>query len=261
MFRRHGMGLRALVSAAVVLAGLAAAPSLAQVLLQPVVLELSPRQRSAMLVVTLSDRAAAPVRLQAQALRWEQDREGRSLTQATDDLLVSPPIADLRPGQRQVFRVALRNPHPLPQEAAYRLVLEDVAAAPVDESGQPLVGLNIRMRYDLPLMVGAAAKPVSMVRWKPCPPEPSLAEAPKQGVAEACVRLRNAGTRRIRVQALQLAGDGWQQSFAIKEGATVLAGAEREWRVPLPDAGPGPLRDVQVQTTRGDNPPSQPGGF
>lgn len=228
----------------------------AQVLLQPVVLELSPRQRSVIVSVSLSDKAVTPIRLQAELLLWRQDSQGKAVTEPNDDLLISPSIADLKPGQRQVFRVAVRNPRPLPQEATYRLILEDIAEAPLDEAGKPLAGINIRMRYDIPVLVAPTGKPVESVRWKPCSPTAAASDA-----AQACVRVRNAGNRRIKVQSLQLAGDGWQQSLAIGEGGTLLAGSEREWRLPSGVAQGGSPRDVQVLTARGDKLQAEPGGF
>lgn len=233
-------------------AGLASA----QVLLQPVVLEMSPRQRTVVVSVTLSDKAAAPLRLQAQLLRWSQDTEGRSVTEPTEELLVSPPIADLQPGKRQVFRVAVRNARPLREEAAYRLVLEDIAEPPTDESGKPMPGVNIRMRYDMPVMLAATGKVTQALQWKPCAAPP-----PGPRMAEACVRVRNAGNRRIKVQEMQLAGDGWRQALAVKENATILAGAERELRVPLQGARGGAVKEVRLQTAHGENLQAEPGGF
>ena len=245
-----------IAAASAMLACLAGGIAHAQVLLQPVVLELSPRQRSVIVSVSLSDKAVAPIRLQAELLLWRQDIQGKAVTEPNDDLLISPSIADLKPGQRQVFRVAVRNPRPLPQEATYRLILEDIAEAPVDEAGKPLPGISIRMRYDMPVMVAAAGKPIQSVRWKRC-----ASTAATRGPAEACVRVRNTGNRRIKVQSLQLAGDGWLQSLAIADRGTLLAGSEREWRVPLGGASGGSLRDVQVLTARGDRLQAEPGDF
>ncbi len=97
-----------------------------QMLIRPVVVELAARQRAAAISVTLGDTARAPVRLQAELLRWTQDLEGRPITVASNDLIVSPPLVELQPGQRQVIRVALRAA-PSNEELAYRLILEDVA--------------------------------------------------------------------------------------------------------------------------------------
>lgn len=253
---RIGGAVRALTIALAMVAALAPIEAQAQVLLQPVVLELQPRQRVVVVNVTLSERAPAPVRLQTELLRWNQDPQGRALTSPSDDLLVSPPIADLKPGQRQVFRVAVRNPKPLTEEAAYRLILEDIAPVPLDETGKPRAGLSIRMRYDLPVMVAPSTKATHALRWKPCLPE-AAAGAP---IAQACVRLRNTGNKRVKVQGLELAGEGWQQAMSVGDGGLMLAGAEREWRMPLRAAATAGLREVHVQTAQGES-KAEAGGF
>jgi fimbrial chaperone protein len=221
-----------------------------QVLIQPVVVELAARQRAVAGHVTLGDTARAPVRLQAELLRWTQDREGRPITVASDDLIVSPALAELQPGQRQVFRIALRGA-PSDQELAYRLILEDVAEpAAAATAGAPGMGVSFRMRYDLPVLVAPAAKVRNTLRWSPCPV--AAAKPAAAAPAEACVRVLNAGNRRVKVQTLTLAGDGWQQPLFIKDGENVLVGSEREWHVPLANGQSGELRGVQVQTVRGE---------
>ncbi|MFZ3141440.1 molecular chaperone [Polaromonas sp.] len=239
-------------------------------LINPVLVELGTRQRVVAVTVSLSDTARAPMRLQANLLRWEQDVQGKAVTEPSDDLLVTPPIADLRPGDKQVFRVTLRGVRPAPEELAYRLILEDVAELTAAADSAPGMNIKFRMRYDLPVLVAPIGPLVNTLRWKPCPPEAALASAnvasapAKPTTArspEACVRLLNAGNRRVKVQTLTLTGDNWQQALPLKDGVNVLAGAEREWRVPLQAGQTGALRGAQVNTARGETLQAEAGGF
>lgn len=107
----------------------------AQALISPVVVEFGPRQKIATVHVTLSDKAIKPMRLQAQLLQWRQDVHGAAITQPSDELIVTPRIAELKPGQEQVLRVALRGALPADTERAYRLVLEDIAPPSATEMG------------------------------------------------------------------------------------------------------------------------------
>lgn len=239
------LAARALLAAAAVAGVLFHAAARAQMMFEPVVLELSQRQRIAVLKVSLSEGTPAPVRLQAQLLRWTQDATGQAITEPTDALLVTPPIVDMVPGQRQVFRVAVRAPRPSQDEAAYRLILEDISPEPVDASGHRVPGITIRMRYDLPVMVAPSVPVVQSLRFKTCSAKP--------GVSEACVRIRNAGNKRLRVHTLQLAGEGWQREIAIKEDGLLLTGSEREWRVAVQGADASKLRDVRAIVGRSDN--------
>jgi fimbrial chaperone protein len=231
----------------------------AQVMIRPVVLELGARQRVMAVTVSLSDQADAPVRLQAQVLRWRQDVQGHAVTEPSDDLLVSPPIADVKPGEKQVFRVALRGARPAPEELSYRLILEDVSAP---TTANRAAAVQFQMRYDLPVLVAPVAPVVTALRWKPCPPE-AAKQTPAQTASgvEACVRLLNAGNRRVKVQTLTLAGDNGPQVLSLQEGQNVLSGAEREWRVPLSAARSGVVRGVKVDTALGETLQAEAGGF
>lgn len=230
----------------------------AQMQLQPVVVEMAPRQRVVAVNVTLGGEAPAPVRLQAQLLRWTQDLEGRSITLPSDDLVISPPLAELQPGQRQVFRLALRGaPHA--EESAYRLIFEDVAESAAAAPGAAGMAINFRMRYDLPVLVAPAGKVQNALRWSACPVDPARAVIATP--VQACVRLLNAGNRRVKVKTLTLLGDGWQQALSTLDGETVLVGSQREWHVPLASGQTGALHGVQVLTARGETLQAEPGGF
>lgn len=251
LWRHGGWWAGALLLVALLQMGIASA----QVLITPVVLELGARQRAIAVTVTLSDKASAPMRLQAELLRWRQDAQGAPLTTPSDDLLVSPPIADVQPGGKQVFRVALRGPRPAPEELTYRLILENIAEPEVAADSTPGMMIKFRMRYDLPVLVAPAGPVVNVLRWKPC--EPDVATS----TATACVRLFNAGNRRVKVQTLTLMGDQWQQALSLKDGKNVLAGSEREWHVPLQAGQAGALQGVQVSTARGETLQAEAGGF
>ena len=276
--KRHGPASRCwlpgqgqwLAGAGLAAALLASSLASAQVLINPVVVELGARQRSISVTITLSDKASAPMRLQTELLRWSQDVQGAAVTKASDDLLVSPPIADLQPGGKQVFRVALRGARPATEELTYRLILEDVAEPVAAADSAPGMVIKFRMRYDIPVLLAPAGPVVNALRWKPCPPETALtattpASVPVKPVAgrtnDACIRLLNAGNRRVKVQTLTLTGDNWQQQLPLKDGVNVLAGAEREWRVPLQAGQNGALRGVLVNTARGETLQAEAGGF
>ncbi|MBC5767659.1 fimbrial biogenesis chaperone [Ramlibacter albus] len=244
-----------------------AATAQGQVLIQPVVVQFAAKQKVVAVSLAMSERAAAPMQLQAQVLRWTQDSEGGAVTQPADDVLVSPAITQLHPGQRQVFRLALRNPQPAGVEKAYRLVLEDVAQVPADASGSPQAGLHIRMRYDLPVLVPPQGPPLQALQWAQCPtlgPQGArVASGPAaDAYALACVRLLNAGNRRVRLHAVRVTGEGWQEDLPLKQDApAILAGAQREFRFQLPPSSGGAIRGVQAQTTRGEVLRAEPATF
>jgi fimbrial chaperone protein len=189
-----------------------------QVLINPVVVELGARQRAVAVTVTLSAKAQGSLLLQSQVLQWRQAIDGSPQYQPSKDLVVAPPITELKPGESQVFRVALRSVRRDPGELAYRLVLEDTAQAAFDGSSG---GVSFRLRYDLPVLVAPAEPVRNASRWHAC--------AARDG--QVCVHVTNEGNRRITFQTLTVEGAGW--THPIDAPGTVLAGAQREWRVPL----------------------------
>ena len=234
--------------------------AVAQFLVDPVVIEMQSRQRVAMVSVTVSPKLKAPVTLQTEVLAWKQDLGGKQVLEETGELLVSPAIASVKPGQRQVFRIGLRGQRSSPDEGAYRLIIEDVSEPESGSLGKEGLGVTLRIRNDLPVMIAPVGKVTTAVRWNPCPAG-AAAPAGATRVPDTCVRLLNAGNRRIRVQTLTLTGDGWQQPLVPKDGGVVLAGTEREWRVPLAKNQTGAVRSVQVQTARGETLQAEAGGF
>jgi fimbrial chaperone protein len=238
--------------AALSLALVGAAGAWAQALISPVVVEFGPRQKVATVRVTLSDTALRPMRLQAQLLQWGQDLRGATVTQASDDLIVTPRIAELKPGQQQVLRLALRKSLPAETEKAYRLVLEDIAQPSTTELGGG-AAVNFRMAYDLPVMVAPRGAVVTALRWRACPS--SAAPRLTKGM---CVRIANAGNRRVKIQSVTIGGDGWQEVLTLKEADAMLAGAEREWVIPANAAGA--LKHVGVRTATGEVLQAEAGG-
>lgn len=233
--------LRAFAAAAM-LAG--SVPASAQALISPVVVELGPKHKIATVRISLSEKAIKPMRLQAQLLQWRQDLHGQAVTQPSADLIVAPRIAEVKPGQQQILRVALRGSLPGETEKAYRLVLEDIAPP----SSMTLGGgaaVNFRMAYDLPVMVAPQGAAVTAIRWRPC-----AADAAPPTSNGMCVHVANVGNRRVKIQSVTVRGDGWQHELKLKEADAILAGAEREWL--LPASAGARLREVEVRTVTGE---------
>jgi len=250
-------------AAALLSSGIAAA----QAQISPVVVEFGPKQRVATVRIVLSEKARGPMRLQVQLLRWTQDLRGEAVTQPSEDLIVTPRIADLQPGQQQVLRLGLRAGLPAQSEMAYRLYLEDIAEPASVNTGTEGVGVSFRMAYDLPVMVAPKGAIVKSLRWHSCPAgavlprQSSRASSSNQPDAQACVRVFNSGNRRVKVQSLTVAGDGWQQTLSFKEGENILAGDQREWNVPLPVAPAMPAQSVQLRTVQGETLQAEAGAF
>ena len=61
-------------------------------------------------------------------------------------------------------------------------------------------------------------------------------------MCRACVQLDNQGNRRVRLSGVLIEGSGWRK--VIQGGATVLAGASRQWLFDARANQPEPLRVI-----------------
>lgn len=243
--------------------------AVAGVSISPVVLEIdSPRKAIAVKVTNNGDQ---PITYQVDAVTWTQ-KDGLDHTEPTDDLLVVPPIVTVRAGVSQIFRVMLRDRASSPVERTYRVILEDITKPQALLDGQAVVAF--KLTHNLPVLIAPSGKILNALRWKPCGSDAlSRTAAAVSGAAGppsrvngsnsvACVRILNAGNRRVKVQTLTVSGEGWQQTLAINDGGiNILAGAEREWRIPLPSDQINALRGVSILTVRNEALQAVSGGF
>lgn len=198
------------------------------VTISPVVVELSPSRR--IVTITFTNQGDQPLRYQTQALAWSQV-DGVDRREPSDELIVAPPIADIAPGGRQLFRVTLRRP-PTGHEQAYRLIFEDVTATSVAAPATDEVAIRFRVNHDLPVFVAAAGKPQALLQLGPCLDKPV-------GTI-TCVRLSNQGKRYAQVKSLTLERGTWRKEMPLSE--RVLAGAWKQWELEVPGGTSGILR-------------------
>jgi fimbrial chaperone protein len=96
----------------------------------------------------LENPGTAPVTLQVRIYAWAQT-DARNAYAPQDDILGTPPIVTIAPGEKQLIRLTRTRDVPAAREAAYRVVVDEIPAArPVADAG---AAVSFRMRYSLPL--------------------------------------------------------------------------------------------------------------
>ena len=109
---------------AIVLALLAAAVSAQNSFtVTPLRVDLSAKAPAA--VIDVINTSAGALTLQMQQRAWVQN-EGRDAQAETRDLILSPAIFTLQPGEKQVVRIALRGAPDAQRERAYRVFVSEV---------------------------------------------------------------------------------------------------------------------------------------
>lgn len=193
----------------------------------PVLVELSGARRVVSVVV--SNPSASPATFQTQLLSWWQEH-GEDHFAESEDLIVTPAIAQIAAGSTQIFRVALRGGASLPVEGSYRLMLEDISELGQSEGG---TAVSLRFRFSLPVMVAPSVAAGPVAHWSLCPAT----------AGKGCVRLDNKGNRRLRLTTLSVEGHGGWQQVVVGAAGTVLAGAWKQWTYELSPQHQGmPLR-------------------
>ncbi len=197
-----------LLRLATALAALAAArpAPAAEIEVSPVVVELGPRQRTALL--TVRNAGAEPARFQAKAFTWTNGADGAMKLAPTREVAVFPPLLELAPGEVRNLRVGTDAPVAA-AERAWRLTVEELPREDAPGSG---VRVRVLTRVGLPVFLAPASPPIAR------------GEVVFVERANGRIRftVRNTGTVRLRPSAVRLA-------LVSGQGETVFERALEPW--------------------------------
>ncbi|USX15107.1 molecular chaperone [Oxalobacteraceae bacterium OTU3CAMAD1] len=170
--------------------------------------------------ISMQNLGETPVYGQVRVYQWEQN-EGDDVLTPTQEVVASPPILQIGPKSSQVIRLVRRSQQLPSNELTYRILIDEIPR----EDGGPAAGVDIRLRYSVPMFVlPADERAVPVLAWSVYKKEGSW-----------MLRVRNTGNQRAQIGALELRNAAGEQ-FVIAAGlfGYVLAGRQREWRLPTP---------------------------
>jgi len=139
--------------------------------------------------MTLENNGARASVVQMQLLAWETDGEQDSYL-PTGELVASPPIATLQPGETQIVRVGLTRDVDPQRELAYRLFIEEVPPPPKPNQQ----GLQVALRIGVPVFVEPRNTAAPRLTWR----------AERNGADGLILRVVNDGNAHIRLMSLKL---------------------------------------------------------
>ncbi len=204
--------------------------------IDPVRIQLSEAKPSA--VMRVENRGDAPITVQLQAMSWTQSGNQDQLA-ISRELLATPPVFRLRPGQVQVVRVALLGPVDAKRERAFRLLLDEVPPPPAAE----FRGLQMALRISMPVFVQART-----------PAAASLAATVVERDGQRQLHLINRGHAHLQLTGLQLQAEPSSTPSLYSHDKTLylLPGQQRE--LPLPgqfSLAAGQVLNLRAQTESG----------
>ena len=197
----------------------------AQLTVNPVVLKLPAKALATSL--KLENNGSKDAFMQAEIFAWSQPN-GEDVLEPTREVLVSPPVFRISPGNTQIVRIGRLKPaSPGPLERSYRVIISEYLPADKPVEG----GISTLLKLSLPLFVPALNKQATALTWQ--------AER-IAGTDDLQLTVENPSNSSAKITALKLVQDG--HSIASRSLIyPVLAGASRKiaWPKALVNAKPG----------------------
>jgi fimbrial chaperone protein len=193
----------------------------------PVNVFLAPGQRAATLSVTNQDKKQTAIQIRAYA--WNQ-KDGEDQLTATDDVVISPPIATIAPGATQIVRLILRQAAQH-REATYRILVDQIP--PPAEPGI----VHVVLRLSIPIFVQPETPAAPHVQFHV---ERDAGQLVLVGVNDG---LRHETFRKIVLRTT----DGLELKEQSGSSPYILAGSTRRWR--MAGQGSSALPDQPLRLT------------
>lgn len=190
----------------------------------PISLSLQARENASGL--TLSNSGNNMVHAQVRVYQWLQDEQGDQLTPSRG-LLASPPMLELKPGEKQLIRIIRAKAPPQGTdavEAAYRILVNEL---PI-KSANPTTGLQFALSYSLPVFV----QPIGVTKTTPQLQWSTLLQPDGKAIK---LRVSNSGNGHAQLAGLSFV-DTAGNSTVINPGLLgyVLPDATMNWTLKIP---------------------------
>jgi len=205
----------------------------------PVNIFLQPDQKATTLTVT--NQGSSSTAIQIRAYAWSQ-KSGEDELTASDDIVVSPPIATIAAGATQVVRLILRQ-QAAGQEGTYRILVDQIP--PPAEPGI----VHIVLRLSIPVFAQPTIRAASRVQFH---------LERKDG--KLFLVGTNGGNSHDVIRDIVLSGSD-NVKLMGEGGASpyILAGATRRWPIALPASQSSPAASQPaIATSQAPTVASQP---
>jgi fimbrial chaperone protein len=184
-------------------------------------------------VVTVRNTDTKPLLLQPSMTKWTQV-DGQEVLEPTRDILLSPPLVEIPPGESQTVRIVVRRDADATTQSTYRLVLQEVPRK-VESTGQQVV---MALKITLPVFVTAKT---------PSPPILSVATTAGSSV----LQFTNSGKSHIQVKTVAVS-DGTSQIAKSESMFYVLSGQTIKLKVDPKGRSINGSEKIEVGSDAGD---------
>jgi len=193
----------------------------------PVTLQMAPGQMTS--TFTVMNEGKEESSIQVRVFAWRQLGTEDQLS-PTDDILASPPLTSILPGQTQIVRFILRRA-PQGQEATYRIMLDQIPPPAAPDS------VRLSIRQSIPVFAEPTTRATAYLRF-------SIETETEQNY----LTVTNEGNRHEMVNDIALTTSGGKKlEVKVTRVPYVLAGGTRRWRIV--GALPKPVEGVRLSAT------------
>jgi fimbrial chaperone protein len=220
-----------------VMLGASQAQAASSVLIWPIDPVLEADQQASAL--WLENRGSETANLQIRVFGWSQSGFAEQY-QNQRDVIGSPPVAKIEPGQKQLVRLTRTKDVPPGQELAYRIIIDEIPSAQpaTADGGKTAAAIRFQMRYSVPLFAYGAGLWSKEDSTRARDPKgvglPQLSWRTVAVDGKPYVEVRNQGAVHARLTDVAIKQAG--QSKPLAEGLLgyVLPGAVMRWPAPTP---------------------------
>ncbi|MGA2276714.1 MAG: fimbria/pilus periplasmic chaperone [Terracidiphilus sp.] len=192
----------------------------------PVNIFLPPGQMATSLTVTNAGKSETAIQIRVFA--WNQKGDDDPLT-ATENVLLSPPIATIAPGSSQVIRIILRMPAEY-REATYRILVDQIP--PPAEPGV----VHMVLRLSIPIFVQPSTRSFPDVQFHV-----------ERNAGQIDLVAINTGNLHEAIRDIVLTtSDGRKLKADTRTSPYILAGATRRWHMDVQDSLPPPNESLRL---------------
>jgi fimbrial chaperone protein len=180
----------------------------------------------------VENRGKDAVTLQVRSFGWSQ-ASGDNDYPRQDQIVTSPPIADIAPGQRQLVRVIRRGGAAPAGEHAFRLLIDELPK-PIEPGaeGSTSATLAVQIRYSIPLFTYDSKDRGA----------PALSARTVLIEGQRFIQIRNSGTQHARLTDLYVMSHGHKLTIASGLAGYVLPGATMRWAMPAEAGADGQIK-------------------
>ncbi|MGC5702029.1 molecular chaperone [Pseudomonas sp. NFXW11] len=234
----RGLRVASVLIVAGLLSGVSGAQAASSVLIWPIDPVLEADQQASAL--WLENRGSETANLQIRVFAWSQSSFDDQY-QNQRDVIGSPPVAKIEPGQKQLVRLTRTREIPPGQELAYRIIIDEIPSAkPIVPQGEAKSAAAIRfqMRYSVPLFAYGAGLWSKEDSSRPRDPKgagvPDLSWRKVAVDGKNFLELRNQGAVHARLTDVSVKQGGQSRPLAPGLLGYVLPGAVMRWPVAEP---------------------------